>query len=244
MVASRKVAVALVFIVSTSFARAADAPAKKPYWKITGTLEEACSCSAACPCWFDSLPTRSMCSGSQVLFIDKGKYGDVPLNGLAIASMVQSPEGKTMMESFGQWNFSYLYIDEKATPAQREALLEIGKTVLPFASSSKMEVRYSPITRTIEGKEHKISLGQYGQFHGHLVEGGLGGSSKITNPPGADPLHKEYLQGTTTVLSYTDAGQDWNYKGSNYMLGEFSIDSKQYEKYQAGLAQKMAGMGK
>jgi hypothetical protein len=248
MIASHKVAVlsavSLSLLVSAALVRAADAPAKKPYWKITGALEEACSCSAACPCWFDSLPTRSMCSGSQVLFIEKGKYGDVPLNGLAVANMAQSPDGKTMMESFGKWNFSYLYIDEKATPAQREALLDIGKTVLPFAGSTKTEIRYSPITQTIEGKEHKISLGQYGQFHGHLIEGGLGGTSKITNPPGADPLHHEYLQGRTSVLTYTDADQNWNYKDSNYMQGRFTIDSKQYEKYMAGLAQKMAGMNK
>jgi hypothetical protein len=244
MVTSRKFVVALVLIVSTSLVRAADAPTKKPFWKITGVLEEACSCSAACPCWFGSLPTRSTCSGSQVLFIEKGKYGSVNLNGLAIASMVQSPDGKTMMESFGNWNFSYLYIDERATPEQREALLEISKIALPYVSSPKMEVRYAPIMRTIEGKEHKISLGQYGQFHGHVIEGGLGGVPKIVNPPGADPIHHEYQQGHTTVLAYTDAGQNWNFKDSNYMLGRFTVDSKEYEKYTAGLAQKMAGMKK
>jgi hypothetical protein len=244
MFASSKVAVALVLIVSTFSVRAADAPAKKPYWKITGMLEEACSCSAACPCWFNSKPTMPMCSGSQVLFIEKGQYGKVKLNGLAVANMVQSPEGQTMMESYGKWNFSYLYIDEKATPEQREALLEIGKTVMPFAGSPKTEIRYAPITRTIEGKEHKISLGEYGQVHGHLIEGGLGGVAKITNPPGADPIHHEYEQGQTTALTYTDAGQNWNFKDSNYMQGRFTVDSVQYEKYTAGLAQKMAGMGK
>jgi len=248
MVTSRMVAVltavSLIISVSTPVTRAADAKAKKPYWRITGVLEEACSCSAACPCWFNSLPTQPMCSGSQVLFIEKGKYGKVALDGLAVANMVQSPEGQTMMDSFGKWNFSYLYVDERATPAQREALVEIGKITMPFAGSPKTEIRYVPITRTIEGKEHKISLGDYGEIHGHVIEGGLGGTPKIIDPPGADPIHHEYQQGRTTILAYTDAGQNWNFKNSNYMLGRFTVDSKQYAKYQAGLAQKMSGMNK
>jgi hypothetical protein len=239
-------AVSLFILTAAPVSRAVEeqGKTKKTFWKITGVLEEACSCSAACPCWFNSKPTQPMCSGSQVLFIEKGTYGKVPLNGLAVANMVQSPEGQTMMDSFGKWNFSYLYIDERATPEQRAALVEISKTALPFAGSSKTEIRYAPITRAIEGKEHKISVGTYGSFHGHLVEGGLGGIPKIVDPPGADPIHHEYQQGRTTVLAYTDAGQNWNFKDSNYMLGRFTVDSVQYEKYTAGLAQKMAAMEK
>src|ERR1051325_10284961 len=214
--------------------------AKKSYWKITGQLEEACSCDAACPCWFGSKPSKMNCGGGQVLFIQKGKHGGVSLDGLAIGSFGQSPDGQTMMCSFGNWNFSTLYIDEKANADQRKALEDIGRKVLPVDASKKQVVRYLPITRTIEGKEHKIGLGQFGSFHGHLVEGGLGGAPKIVNPPGADPLHHEYEQGKTTKLTYTDAEQNWAFKDSNYMLGSFTLDSKQYEKFAAGLAQKMA----
>ena len=91
----------------------------------------------------------------------------------------------------------------------------------------------------MEGKEHKITLGQYGSFSGHLVEGGMGGAVKIVNPPGADPLHQEYQQGETTKLAYTDADQKWSFEGSNYMYGTFELDNVMYEKYAAGLAQKM-----
>jgi hypothetical protein len=221
-----------------------DAVAKKVPWKISGQLEEACSCNAACPCWFNSLPSRMNCGGMQVLFISKGHYGKVKLDGLAISHFGQSPDNQTMMESFGKWNFSYLYIDEKATPEQREALEVIGKTVLPFSASGKTKIQYVPITRVAEGKDNKIAVGEYSTIEGHLVEGGLGGHPKIVNPPGADPIHHEYLQGETTKLVYNDAEQNWNWKGSNYMRGEFTVDSEQYEKYNAGLSQKMAGMNK
>src|SRR6478736_6337380 len=114
--------------------QAADQPKDKTPWKITGQLEEACSCDAACPCWFNSKPTKMKCGGGQVLFIQKGNYGKVKLDGLAVASIGQSPEGQTMMESFGNWDFSNNYIDEKATPEQRKALEAIAKVLDPGAS--------------------------------------------------------------------------------------------------------------
>ena len=63
-----------------------------------------------------------------------------------------------------------------------------------------------------------------------------------TNPPGADPLHHEYAQGRTSKMTYTDADQNWSWNNSNYMFGTFTIDNVQYEKFAAGLAQKMAQM--
>jgi hypothetical protein len=184
------------------------------------------------------------CGGGQVLFIEKGNYGDVSLDGLAVANFGESPENKTMMESFGNWKYAFTYIDEKASPEQRRALEALAMTVLPGAASPKRETRYVPITRTISGQEHKIGLGKYGTFSGHTVEGGLGGPAKILNPPGADPLHAEYQQGETTLLAFEDAGQHAKANGSNYMFGTFEIDSGQYEKFTAGLAQKTAGMKK
>jgi hypothetical protein len=146
-----------------------------------------------------------------------------------------------MMDSFGKWNFSTNYIDEKANPEQRKALEAIAMTILPSKNAStNFETKYVPITRKIEGKDHIISIGNVATFNGRLVEGGLGGSSKITNPPGADPLHREYAQGKTSKMTYTDSGQNWDWQDSNYMLGTFTVDSVQYEKYAAGLAQKMA----
>src|SRR5260370_64259 len=220
--------------------RAADEPKDKTPWKITGQLEEACSCDAACPCWFDSKPTKMTCGGGQVLFIEKGSYGKVKLDGLAMANMGQSPEGQTMMSSFGNWNFSYNYIDEKATPEQRKALEAIAAKILPGSASKKTETRYVAISRKIEGKDHEITLGQYGKFRGYLLEGGLGNSPKIVNPPGADPVHHEYQQGRTVKLAYNDAAQKWPFENSNYMQEPFTADNLQNQNYSARPPQKMS----
>ena len=232
---------AVSLLLTVSIGRASEKTEGKTPWKITGQLEEACSCDAACPCWFDSKPTKMTCSGGQVLFIERGSYGKVKLDGLAMANMAQSPEGQTMRFRSERGISRYNYIDEKANPDQRKALEAIANVVMVPGASKKTETRYVAITRKTEGKNHEISLGQYGTFRGHLLEGGLGGAPKVVNPPGADPIHHEYQQGRTAKMTYNDAEQNWSWENSNYMLGKFAVDSAQYEKYAAGLAQKMAG---
>ena len=234
----------VAILVAAAFSDAQlQAATKKTSWKISGELEEACSCRPACPCWFKSLPSRMTCDGAAVVFITKGKYGNVSLDGLAVGQFVQSPEHKSMFESFGNWNFDYVYIDEKATPEQRDALKEVAAHLFPMAAKSR-EFRYVPISRKIEGDEHATSLGKYGSFSGHLIEGGYNGAPKVANPPLADPTHKEYYQGETTTMNYSDAGQDWKYQNSNYMRNKFTVDSKQYEHHEAMMAKKMQAAGK
>src|SRR5882762_2234212 len=167
----------------------AAAAASKTSWKISGELEEACSCRPACPCWFKSLPSRMTCDGAQMIFITKGHYGKTPLDGLAVAQFVQSAEHQSMFESFGKWNFDYVYIDEKANEEQREALKEVAAHFFPMAAK-KREFRFVPITRQIEGKEHITTVGKYGFCSGHLIEGGFDGAPKVSNPPLAEPTHK------------------------------------------------------
>jgi len=216
-------------------------PASKTPWKISADLEEGCSCRAACPCWFKSLPSRMTCDGLQSVFIEKGRYGKTALDGLALAEFVQSPEGKSMFESFGNWNFDNVYIDERADENQRQALKEIAAHVFPAGAKTR-KFHFVAINRKIDGPEHSITIGNSGSLSGHLVEGGSSGAPKIVNPPLADPTHREFLQGEATSLVYTDAGQGWKYENSNYMFNRFKVDSKKYEKFEAEMAKKMAEM--
>ena len=231
---------ASAFVLAAVFNHAAAATAK-PSWKVTGELEEACSCRPACPCWFKSLPSRMTCDGAQIIFITKGHCGKVSLDGLAMGQFVQSPEHQSMFESYGKWNFDYVYIDEKANVEQREALKELAAHFFPAAAKTR-EFRYVSISREIKGDEHSSTIGKYGEFSGHLIEGGYDGAPKVVNPPLADPTHKEYLQGQTTKLVYSDAGQDWKYENSNYMRNKFTVNNKNYEKYEAAMAKKMGKM--
>jgi len=240
----RTVLFATLVMAASLFGAAADdatptSSAPSPKWKIAADLEEACSCRAACPCWFKSKPSRMTCDGVQAVFIKKGHFGKTSLDGLAVAQWVQSPEGKSMFESFGSWNFDYVYIDERANEQQREALKAISGHLFP-AAAKKREFRFVPITRTMQGDDHNITVGTQGSFAGHLVPGGYGSSPKVSNPPLADPTHKSFRQGEATSLSYHDAGQNWDYHNSNYMRNEFKVNDKEYAKFEAEMARKMA----
>jgi len=242
LICVKSVVMATAAVVAlATFPNPAPAATAKTSWKVAGELEEACSCRPACPCWFKSLPSRMTCDGAQVIFITKGRYGKVSLDGLAVGQFVQSPEHQSMFESFGKWNFDYVYIDEKANEEQREALKQLAAHFFPAAAKTR-EFRYVSISRDIKGDEHTTTLGKYGMFSGHLVEGGYEGAPKVMNPPLADPTHKEFLQGQTTKMTYADAGQDWKYENSNYMRNKFTVDNKQYEKHEAMMAKKMGKM--
>jgi hypothetical protein len=89
------------------------------------------------------------------------------------------------------------------------------------------------------GADHVVKIGDVGGFTAHLMQGGMGGTPKITNPPGADPIHKEYQQGVTSKQTYTGDGKKWDWSNSNYMYGTFSTDSDEYAKFNAAMTQEM-----
>jgi hypothetical protein len=237
---SRLFLLSLLLAVTSLTVSAEDKDARKTPWKMSGHLEEACSCNAACPCWFGSSPTHSQCNGGFAIFIDKGSYGNVPLDGLGAAFIGANKADTTMMESMGDWDFVTLYVDEKANPEQRKALVAImQQTSPPAAPPERSRIVYVPITRTIKGQDHVVQIGDVGGFTAHLLPGGMGGTPKISNPPGADPIHKEYQQGVTSKQTYTGDGKKWDWSNSNYMYGTFSTDSDEYAKFNAAMTQEM-----
>jgi len=89
-------------------------------WYVEGTEFGNCNCTYGCPCQFEALPSHGDCWGFEVVHIDKGRFGNVVLDGLNAAMIYAWPgpifEGKGEMQ---------VIIDERATPQQREALRRI-----------------------------------------------------------------------------------------------------------------------
>ena len=101
---------------------------------------------------------------------------------------------------------------------------------MPPSPPDKRTFKSAEISRKVDGKEHTVAVGTYANFSGHLMDGGDGGSPKIVNPPGADPMHHEYMQGVTTRQTYDD-GTKWDFSNSNYMYNEFTTTSEEYAKF-------------
>ena len=61
-------------------------------WYIEGVEFSNCNCDYACPCQFESpRPTHGDCRGFAAVRIDKGYFGDVPLDGLGAALLYAWP---------------------------------------------------------------------------------------------------------------------------------------------------------
>jgi hypothetical protein len=131
-------------------------------WALEADFIQACNCDYGCPCEFSAPPTLGYCQGMGAWRINRGQYGDVPLNGLGLAFAAHWP--KAIHEGNGT---VCLFFDEKATPPQREALMQIASGQaggLPFeiivtTFSKILEPQYVPFRFNINGRNSSVSVG-------------------------------------------------------------------------------------
>ncbi len=133
----------------------------KTKWRMKGAYIETCSCDLGCPCNFEAPPTKGYCSAVLGWHIETGNYGDVRLDGLNIAAAGWFP-GEMHL---GNGTF-IPYVDERATPQQREALLTImsGQAgglpweILAAIISDLKEPRFVPIEIKLDGRRSSLKI--------------------------------------------------------------------------------------
>lgn len=92
-------------------------------WRLSGDYFENCNCDVVCPCLVSpaapltARPTQGVCNVALLFHIDKGKYDEVPLNGLNVAVIAHTPGPMGL----GNWTLA-AYIDERANDQQAAAL--------------------------------------------------------------------------------------------------------------------------
>jgi hypothetical protein len=89
-------------------------------WMLKTRRLSTCSCDYGCPCEFNAPPTQGFCEGVEAMEIDEGYFGDVRLDGLRTAGIYHWPGA--VHQGGGSW---LAFMDERATPEQREALQTI-----------------------------------------------------------------------------------------------------------------------
>lgn len=89
-------------------------------WRLDGEWIKNCTCAYGCPCDFNAPPTQGTCKGLLGMRITTGHFGEVRLDGLSFFVVVDFPG--PLHEGNGQ---AQPLIDERASPAQREALFAI-----------------------------------------------------------------------------------------------------------------------
>jgi len=131
-------------------------------WRIKADYLENCNCELLCPCLFAVKPTYGDCNVPIAYHIREGEYGQVRLDGLTVVRVTIFP-GPGIMASGNQK--MALYIDERATPEQHDALVAIfsGKAGGPLARlqtlvTEFLGVKRVPITYTIAGHLHSVAI--------------------------------------------------------------------------------------
>ena len=153
-------------------------------WEVAGTVLIACKCSWGCPCNFNAPPTTGDCEGGWAWLVDRGRYGDVSLDGLGLSLWADWPGA--IHEGDGR---AVAYIDERADDSQRHALTalvrgEAGGPWAVFKDTYTLEGP-QPARYEFQAAAHESSL-RIGDF----VELEL---QPILNPVTGVPAHPEML---------------------------------------------------
>lgn len=89
-------------------------------WRLEGEWIKNCNCAFGCPCDFNARPTNGECKGIVGMRIIRGTFENTSLDGLSFFVVVHFPG--PLHEGNGQ---AQPIIEERADPAQREALFKI-----------------------------------------------------------------------------------------------------------------------
>jgi hypothetical protein len=135
----------------------------KVKWNFDADYIQACSCDYGCPCEFSAPPTKGFCEGMGAWRIKAGSYGDIKLDGLAMGYAARWP--KAIHEGNGT---ICLFVDERANPKQREALLTIGSgeagglpfEILATTFSTVLDPQFVAFQFNINGLKSSFKAGQ------------------------------------------------------------------------------------
>jgi hypothetical protein len=156
-----------------------------PSWTLQGDWFDVCTCNVPCPCTFAQAPTDNKCTAMFAYRITGGRYGDTEMAGLNVGAVVRlegniwGGETKAIVG---------LLVDDRATPAQMEALQAIfggaaGGWPAQFAS-------LIGDFRGIEVAPMRIEIAEDLSAWSVEVSGKYASSSTALTGPTADPARR------------------------------------------------------
>lgn len=174
-------------------------------WSLTGNLAETCCCQPACPCVFNSAPTLGHCEGNSLFEIEEGRYGDVSVDGLTALFTYR----------FGEW--IRLYVDERATDEQMDAIARLlnqpntfgglfGGVELRSVERADISVARTPTSIAFSVPDAKVEM--------EVLAGPDGTPVRIENLS-IPWFVNGYEQYKTVALTHERDGESFEYSGTN-----------------------------
>jgi hypothetical protein len=184
----------------------AEPMAKYVNWKMEGLEFTNCNCAWGCPCQFNGTPTNGDCRAFCFVQIEKGRFGEVPLDGLRWGILAAWPAAIHL----GNGTFLSV-IDEGADSKQRQALEAIshGKETEPgsliwqvFSTTvtKLLPTVYKPINLAIDYSARTARVSVPGLVEGraesiHNPVTGAAHQVRVTMPTGFEFTESEVVSG-------------------------------------------------
>lgn len=195
-------------------------------WQLQGSYMESCNCEAICPCTVLSPPTQGHCTALVAWQIDRGREGEVALDGLNVALLVHAP-GR-MHE--GGWRAA-IYLDERASAPQRASLLKIfgGKAGGPPAGVAALireivGVKDARIAFRREGRNTRVQIPGVVDAEAEPMAGPDGREVTLSNHLLAIAPGFPAVAGRSKRSRVTDHGWDWNLDGKQCLSSPFRYE--------------------
>lgn len=194
-------------------------------YQIEGTLLEACSCKAPCPCWVGEDADGGVCDAFLAYRIDKGAIKGVDCSGVSFALVVRIP-GNILQ---GNWEL-VVYMSDKAKPEQKQAILDAwtGKLGGPLADLAKLVgkvhgVHDAPIEFRVEKGKGTIKVGKFVDAEMAPYVDGQGRPTTLANTifstiPGS-PAY--VAKASHHKVDLPEHGWKWSFQGRNAVQGDF-----------------------
>jgi hypothetical protein len=131
-------------------------------YDIEGRLLEVCTCNVLCPCWVGEDPDGGTCDSLLAWHVDSGSIEGVDVTGVTLVASVHIP-GNVLTPA--SWRAA-IFVDERATPDQEQALLKVftgqlGGAVADLAGliGEVVSVERAAITFTVDGGKGRLTIG-------------------------------------------------------------------------------------
>lgn len=187
-------------------------------WAIDATYGESCSCESVCPCISGMGEMPAACIGNNVITIHSGHYDDVNLDGLKI------------MMAFRLFSWSIVYIDERATAAQQEALMKLLwkiPTLRNYLAQQKGVVQRAPVQVVASDSSFAYSVpNSYAKINYIFL--GADSTLSLNNLEPDDILFQNTL-GLSEKNVHTGDKYAFEYEMKNGVVSHFKVSSKDKE---------------
>lgn len=149
-------------------------------YSLEGRLFEVCTCKVPCPCWVGADPDGT-CTGVLAWQIETGTIETVDVSGLTFAALLRHTDNILN----DNWRIA-VYLDDKATSQQQEALLNAwtGKLGGPLADLAQLigevaGVEQAPIALDMTEDGATLRIGQVVEADTELLRGPTGKRIKL-----------------------------------------------------------------